>query len=251
MSGELVPIEPESVVPVHVTPMQLLQMATSQGADVDKLSKLMDLQMRWQADEARKAFVAAMNKFRASPPKIVKNKAVHHNGKFMYRHSTLDNIGEAIGGPLSDVGISYRWETLQGEGGLIKVTCILMHEMGHSESVSLQATPDTSGAKNSIQAVGSTVKYLERYTLMAATGMADRDAKDEDDGAGGKGSVMPERIKADWHAVIDAMDDREQADALWKKIAASCTEFGDVPAYDELKGAMSKRVRAISQGEKK
>ena len=44
--------------------------------------------------------------------------------------------------------------------------------MGHSEETTLKAPPDTSGSKNSIQAIGSTVTYLERYTLLAATGMA-------------------------------------------------------------------------------
>jgi hypothetical protein len=44
--------------------------------------------------------------------------------------------------------------------------------MGHSEETTLKAIPDTSGSKNSIQAIGSTVTYLERYTLLAAMGMA-------------------------------------------------------------------------------
>ena len=32
----------------------------------------------------------------------------------------------------------------------IAVTCVLTHEMGHSEETTLEALPDTSGSKNSI-----------------------------------------------------------------------------------------------------
>jgi hypothetical protein len=51
--------------------------------------------------------------------------------------------------------------------------------MGHSERTTLSATADTSGSKNSIQAIGSTVTYLQRYTLLAAVGLA---AGGDDDG---------------------------------------------------------------------
>jgi len=41
--------------PTSLTPMTLINMAVSQGADTDKLKQLMDLQERWEANEARKA----------------------------------------------------------------------------------------------------------------------------------------------------------------------------------------------------
>jgi hypothetical protein len=160
------------------TPMHLIEMAVAQGADVDKLAKLMDLQMRWEQDVARKAFVAAMTRFKADPPTIVKNKHVKHND---FWHATLDNVVEVAAGALSKVGITHRWRTSCDPK--IRVTCILTHELGHSEETTLEAGPDTSGSKNSIQAIASTVTYLERYTLLAATGLAtqgqDNDGKTE------------------------------------------------------------------------
>ena len=68
----------------------------------------------------------------------------------------------------------------------MSVTCTLTHEQGHSESVTLSAPFDTSGSKNAIQAIGSTITYLERYTLLAITGLSASDM--EDDGA--KGGAM-------------------------------------------------------------
>jgi ERF superfamily len=63
------------------------------------------------------------------------------------------------------------------------VTCILTHQMGHSEETTLAGAPDNSGSKNSIQAIGSTVTYLERYTLLAATGLAAANGDNDGQGA--------------------------------------------------------------------
>ena len=164
-----------------VTPDQMLKIAVERGADVTQLEKLMDLHERWENREAEKAFVQAMNAFRADPPRLTKNHRVDYTtnkGRTQYDHATLDHVCEVIGCALANVGISYRWQTTQVESGAVQVTCILTHRDGHSEKTALQAMPDQSGGKNAIQAVGSVVTYLERYTLLAATGMA---AEDQDD----------------------------------------------------------------------
>ena len=165
-TAKLVPIDKGAI---DVTPLGLLQMAVQQGANVDQLTKLFELQERWQASRACQAYHAAIAKFKQRPPKIFKNKHLMLDG-MEYDHATLDHVTEAITETLSAVGISHRWKVSQSPE--IAVTCVLTHEMGHSEETTLKALPDTSGSKNSIQAIGSTVTYLERYTLLAATGMA-------------------------------------------------------------------------------
>jgi ERF superfamily len=165
-TAKLVPIDNGAM---DVTPLGLLQMAVQQKANVDQLTKLFELQERWQASHACQAYNAAMAKFKQRPPKILKNKHFKLDG-MEYDHATLDHVTEAITETLSAVGITYRWKVAQSPE--IAVTCVLTHEMGHSEETTLKALPDTSGSKNSIQAIGSTVTYLQRYTLLAATGMA-------------------------------------------------------------------------------
>lgn len=164
------------------TPATLLQMAVQQGADLDRLERLMELQARWEAGEAKKAFTAAMAEFKASPPDIFKDKLVgyeNRDGTFTgYKHTTLGGVCEKIIAALANVGISHKWD-LQQDGGLITVTCVLTHRLGHSESTKMQAGADNSGKKNSIQAIGSTITYLQRYTLKAALGLA---ASHDDDG---------------------------------------------------------------------
>lgn len=233
-----------------VTPMRLLEIATQQNADVDKLAQLMELQFKWEASEARKAFVIALNQFKANAPKISKNKAVDFTsskGRTHYRHATLDNVSEVIGEALAVVGISHRWETEQLDGGMIRVTCILTHAMGHSEKVWLQAGRDESGNKNNIQAVGSTVTYLQRYTLLAATGMAVQDQ--DDDGAGGKPG-MPEKDKADWLTAIESLTDTDKGPELFQKIAQACDAAKDVPTNNELRTAYATKMTALKKGAK-
>lgn len=246
--------EPQALAPA-VTPMAMLQLAVEKGASVEQLERLMALQERYEANEAKKEFVQAMTRFKEHPLVIEKNKEVDFTGntgkRTHYKHATLANVCDTIGPVLSGVGISHRWETEQLDGGMIRVTCILTHSRGHSEKVWLQAGKDDSGNKNSIQAVGSTVTYLQRYTLLAATGMAVQDQRD-DDGKGGAGprELDPE-VKAEYEAKIAALTKPKEAEALWQTIAADCAKCGDVAAYEELKKALAAKVKELKAGEPK
>ena len=59
-----------------LTPPEMLARALSAGADITVLERLMNLQERWEAAQARKAFDAAMAAAKAEIPVIHKNKAV-------------------------------------------------------------------------------------------------------------------------------------------------------------------------------
>jgi hypothetical protein len=230
--------------PVRQNPLAMVADAVQKGTDPATIKALMDLAERYEANEARKAFTIALNAFKADAPKIIKTKEVSFGaGKTAYKHALAGAASEQIGAALAAHGISHRWDTSQGDGGIIKVTCILTHAMGHSERVTLQATPDTSGSKNSIQAIGSTVSYLQRYTLFAATGLVPMDA--DDDGQGGKGKEMPESAKKEWLTKIESCADMPAAETLWGEIAKAATAAGDIPAYDELKAAMVAKRKAL------
>ena len=245
MSSDVV-VRDQQAVAVAPNPLAMVADAIQRGTDPATIKALIDLADRYEATEARKAFVTALSEFKRDSPRIVKNKDVHHNGKFMYRHATLDNVSDLICAGLSKVGISHRWDTEQLEDKSIRVTCVLTHALGHSERTVLQAAPDTSGAKNSIQAVGSTVTYLQRYTLLAATGMAVQDGTDDD---GRQGKKMAEGTKADFLAAISELTTNEAAAALWQKIAAATTAAGDVEAHDEFRAAMAAKRKTIGKKE--
>jgi hypothetical protein len=160
------------------TPADLLRIAVSQGADLDRLTKLMDLQERWEKNQARKAFVSAINAFKNNPPEIVKNMTASFETKkgatVEWDYASLDHICDAVIARLSEHGISHDW-SFEQNGEMIRVTCVLTHDLGHERRTTLQGPPDFSGDKSPIHAIYSTVTHLERYTLLGAAGLAARE----------------------------------------------------------------------------
>lgn len=161
------------------SPAEMIRQAVSGGADLEKLEKLLDLQIKWEQNEAKKAYHKAMTDFKADPPRILKDKQVNFGaGKASYKHASLQNVCEEVNKAMSPHGLSASWRVSQN--GQISVTCKVTHNLGHAEETTLSAPADSSGSKNAIQAIGSTITYLERYTLLALLGLAtaeDDDAK--------------------------------------------------------------------------
>lgn len=173
---------------VTLAPMRLVEMAIEKGSGMEQLERLMALQERHEANEARRAYVSAMAAFKASPIEITKDRSVGYtdrNGNFVgYKHATLAQVTRILVPALAQHGLSHSWSVIQ-DGGTVAVRCTLTHEMGHSESITIQAPPDASGKKNAIQQIASTISYLQRYTLLAITGTSTEEA--DDDGAGSTG----------------------------------------------------------------
>jgi hypothetical protein len=190
MSTAIEPVKAGTVIrhgEAPMTPMEMLDRAVAQGASVDTLSRLMDLQERWETNNARKAFAEAMAAAKSEMPKITKNKKVDFTtskGRTNYQYEDLASIMELVGPVLARHGLSVRYRTSAEPNLPITVTCIIEHAQGHHEENTLMAGRDDSGNKNSIQQIGSTVTYLQRYTLKAALGLAaaaDDDGKRADD----------------------------------------------------------------------
>jgi hypothetical protein len=170
--------------------LPMIKMIVEQKGDLAQLEKFMDLQDRWEKNEARKAFVNALTQFKANPPDIYKDTQVDFSskkeggGRVNYKYATLDQVSDKIGHALSVHGLSHRWDIKQIQGS-VAVTCILTHVLGHSESVTMEGPSDMSGSKNPIQAVVSTTTYLQRSTLLAVSGCAVKGM--DDDGRQGAG----------------------------------------------------------------
>lgn len=169
-----------------VTPDTLLLIAVEKGADPEYIGKLLDLRERGMAMAARQAYVAAMAAFKTEPISIHRSKQVGYKtreGDFVgYSHAELSDVTDAVGPAMAKHGLSFAWNILQGNG-LITVECVVTHKDGHSEKVVMSGPPDNSGKKNVIQQTASTITYLQRYTLLAVTGMSTKGM--DDDGAGG------------------------------------------------------------------
>jgi hypothetical protein len=156
------------------TPMEMIDRAVASGASIDVLERLMSLQERWEANQGRRAFDAAIAAAKAEIPIINKNRTVDFTsakGRTNYRHEDMAEIAKTVDPILSRYGLSYRYRTAQ-DGKAVTVTCIVSHRDGYSEETTLSTGIDESGNKNATQGIGSAVTYLQRYTLKAALGLA-------------------------------------------------------------------------------
>lgn len=245
MTQQVMKPETESNV-VAVTPMQMVQIAIDRGADIDQLQKLMDMQERWEANEARKAYVVALNAFKENPPTIRKNNHVKFatsKGVTEYDHATLDQCVNSIVPALSSHGISHNWTVSQTETG-ISVTCKLTHILGHSESVTMSAPHDNSGGKNSIQAIASASTYLQRYTLLAICGLA---VKGMDDDAAYADTVSQEQI-----SILGELIDERNVDIEKLCDYLGVSSLAEISAADFTRAKLAiKRKPVVPKGDAK
>ena len=180
-------IEPNNnqmALPASLSPIQMIQQLKESGLEVSDMKEMLALQKEYEAHEAKKLYNIALAAFKAEDILIQKDSTVAYGegDKFTtYNHATLGNIVGIAVPFLSKHGLSHRWSMEQLDGGMIRVTFHLTHQAGHSESTSLQSGADQSGGKNNIQAIASTVTYLERYTFLGGTGLATVDQ--DNDGA--------------------------------------------------------------------
>lgn len=165
-----------------LTPMAMLGHAIASNAGLAMVEKLMDLQDRHQRNEAIRAFNNAMADAKRDMPLIAKNRKVDFTNnagqRTFYEYEDLAGILAIVDPILGSHGLSVRFRTSTGPNMPIVVTCVISHRDGYSEENTLPGPRDDSGKKNQLQQMGSTITYLQRYTLKAALGLAS--ARDDD-----------------------------------------------------------------------
>ena len=227
------------------TPGDLLRIALESGADLDRLERLMDLQAKWEAGEARKAFVQAMTEFKAEPLTIFKRKEVGYTtkeGDFVgYKHATLSDVCDVVVPAMARHGLSHAWQIRQDNGRVI-VSCTVTHRAGHCETVTMDAAPDSSGKKNAIQQIASATQYLQRYTLLAVSGMSTKDQNDDDGRATGDGDEprTPEAEK--FEAMLTAF-----REAAMQGSAALRKHYDKNPPGDDFWRLHNKALKAAAK----
>lgn len=219
-----------------MTPVQMAYQLISSGADFASVKEMMALSKELAADQAKQAFDKAIAAAKAKIPTITKN-AKGHNSKSYANFAAYAAVVDPI---LGEHGLSYRFRTEQTDR--ITVTCVLTHEGGHSEENSLSGPSDTSGNKNAIQAIGSTLTYLQRYTLIQALGLA---ASDDDDGhKHGKTEQQLRTISEDQQIAIREMIEASGADEKRFLKIGNLEKLSDMRAadFDAAMAMLKKRM---------
>ncbi len=162
--------------------------------DVDKLERMMQMQMQWEAKEAKKAFDACMTRIsaRLSLIRIVKTKSVGYDidkndkskgTKEAFKYTPLEDIDKVVRPILNEESMSVRYDTEPSAIAGWHTVIVIMSHAGHTESSKIPLPLDVSGGKNNTQGMGSTYSYGKRYALCAAFNIIT--VGEDDDGAGG------------------------------------------------------------------
>jgi hypothetical protein len=235
------------------SPHGLLSQALAQNVPIETLERLMDLQERWDAKQAKSAYLNAMSKFQSLCPVFKKNKKVNYpsksgGGNVKYNYTELGSITKTIQPFLEECGLSYRWEFEDLEDK-IKCDCVISHVAGHSERCSMRAGKDSSGNKNDIQSIGSTRTYLQRYTLIGGLGLSTAD-EDNDGNIPEPGKGKKEEIPEPKSINKNQSDNKNQPDKIETLISAitSKTKAESLSKLDSMLGneeSLAKRKRYV------
>lgn len=233
------------------TPGELLRIAMERGANMDLLERLMALQERHDANEARKAYVDDMAAFKSEPLEIFKRKEVGYKtreGDFVgFKHAELSEVVAVVVPALARHGFSHRWDVKQ-EPGKVTVTCIVTHRSGHCESLTMESAPDDSGKKNKLQQVASAVTYLQRYTLLGITGTAARDVDDDGAGAGDDDDGQGDEAQQVLIALLDDLAEKLTDEDARLHYVNNTKRLGDVKLQAKFKAAVIAHRAKLKEG---
>lgn len=226
----------------------LLRAVTDPNVDVQKAQAIEGMIERRRAALAKAAFVKAYIALQSDLPeidqdgKIVAEGVSRRSGKAYSQkssYSTFPNLYRMVKPKLRAHGFGFLCAPDVGKDGVgIIMHGTLMHDAGHEFSGLLPLKLETSGSKNDLQGVGSSLSYGRRYLLITLCQIISRAPQDKD-----INGATPEDVKSE-----DEVDDNkitmEQAIQLREKIEASgltaerfCTKYrikspSDLPAAD-------------------
>lgn len=155
--------------------------ASDPSVDTAKMRELLDMKERIDAETARRAFTEALHGFQSECPQIHRSGGIVVNNQLRSRYAPFEETMKVVQPVMQKYGFSATFDTDTDERGVIcSVTCTLSHIGGHSVPSKFPVMPDSSGSKNSIQAIGSALSYGKRYSLGAVLGLVF--TNEDDDG---------------------------------------------------------------------
>lgn len=216
MGNEITSHEPTEIQSVLSI---IKEAALNPAVDVNKMEQLLSMQERIMDRQARAAFIEAEMHMHGQLPTIAKNGAIMNNaGVVQSRFSRWEDVHRTIGPILHSNSFSLSFE-IGTDNNMTTVEAVLSHVGGHvKRSGAMRLPTDSSGAKNAVQGVGSTVSYGKRYTTLAILNISTGDDTD-----GARQDPLPPT--AEWAEIL--LDAESAAD---KGIAAYEAFFKALPS---------------------
>ena len=203
--GELIQHEAAPVPPPShaITILEIVQRAAADPqTDVGKMERLLGMARQMKFDEARAAYIKAMVRMKPLLPVIdrkgritITDKADRSKVIQSTPYALWEDIDEKISPVLASHGFSLTFRSGVGQDGKITVTGVLGHEEGHTEETTITLPHDSSGSKNSVQAVGSSTSYGKRYTATLLLNIRTKGEDDDGQKGGAPETITPEQLE--------------------------------------------------------
>ena len=214
------------------------RMASDPNVDVDKLERLMQMRERAIERQAKADFDAAMADMQPELPAIGERGKAIVQGQTRYTFALWEDINTAIKPVLQKHGFALTFRTDFKDG--ITVTGVLSHRAGHREETSITLPSDSSGSKNAVQAVASSVSYGKRYTAGALLNLT---SHGEDDDAY-RAAVEPisDAQEIQINDMLEATGSDKAKFLKWLKVE----KVSDIPAksFDSVMSTLKAKERA-------
>lgn len=182
------------------TILQVIQRAAADpNVDIDKMERLMQMHERFQARQAEQQYAEALAAMQQELPSI----GERGNAAGRYTYALWEDINEKLKPILAKHGFALSFRMPRSERG-IEVEGVLSHRCGHSERTTIILPADTSGNKNAVQAVASSVSYGKRYTAGALLNFTTH-GEDDDAFTAAAAENDYERLTTNFKASIEAI----------------------------------------------
>lgn len=212
--------------------------ATDASVDVDKMERLLAMQERIMDRQAAAAYASAMAEMQPKLPVIRKRGAIKNSaGKIQSTYAKWEDIDAAIRPILTEYGFALTFRTETREGRPV-VWAVLAHREGHSERTEIELPIDTSGSKNNVQGVGSSMSYGKRYAASALLNLVAEDEDDDGQKAGAGALISDDQVMELRRLMTEA---KANAGAFLEYLGVDALEDLPAPKFATAKAALLKK----------
>jgi hypothetical protein len=157
-----------------------------EGATLEETKQYYAFLREIQRDEARIMFDADFVVMQGELPEVPKLGRIDHGGGRGYNYARWEDINDRIKPVLQKYGFGLRFDIITETESLFEIEAILVHRSGYSICTRKKLPIDKSGAKNIVQAYGSTQSYAQRYSAIALLNLTSRNEDTDAVGRNGK-----------------------------------------------------------------
>lgn len=249
---------PPAAQPPRTFLQVIAEAAMNPACDVAKMQVLLDMQVRIDERDAKKAFTVAFNALQARLPIINRDGKIDHSadgnsgttrsGKraLQTKYATYPNLNRVVGPLLKKHGFTFSTSMQPDPSGTMVAISTLEHIAGHSRPTHFRITADASGGKNNQQGWGSSQQYAMRYNMIALLNIVTEAKADADNDGFDQSETVS---KAQLDELINLADSAD-ADKIKFCEVMGVDSMAAIPAsrFEEAKAQLNRKLQRQKGG---